>query len=172
MPILKVRDNEGNVSEIKALVGRQGDSAYEIAKQNGFTGTKQEWLESLKAKTPVLGTDYWTDSDKQAINNYIDQSIYDSTNEALTATNENIDRLKSNMITTKGNETEDTKIIIDTEGSTICRLYTVEEVDNLINTLKTDLENTINNAIAGANGAIITSDKVESATIITIEGST
>ena len=41
MPILKVRDNNGNVSEIKALVGRQGDSAYEIAKQNGFTGTKQ-----------------------------------------------------------------------------------------------------------------------------------
>lgn len=156
MPILKVRDNEGNVSEIKALVGRQGDSAYEIAKKNGFTGTKQEWLDSLK---PVLGTDYWTDADKQAINNYIDQGIYDSTNEALTATNENIDQLKSNMITTKGNETEDTKIIINTEGSTTYRLYTAEEVDELINNLKTHLENMINNAVEGINGATVASDK-------------
>ena len=48
MPILKVRDSNGNISEIIALVGRQGDSAYEIAKQNGFTGTIEEWLESLK----------------------------------------------------------------------------------------------------------------------------
>ena len=139
MPILKVRDNNGNVSEIKALVGRQGDSAYEIAKQNGFTGTKQEWLESLKAKAPILGTDYWTDADKQAINDYIDQGIFDSTNQALTATNENIDQLKSNMITTKGNETEDTKIIINSDASTTYEIYTVDEVNNITNPIKEKL---------------------------------
>ena len=139
MPILKVRDNNGNVSEIKALVGRQGDSAYEIAKQNGFTGTKQAWLESLKAKAPVLGTDYWTDADKQAINDYIDQGIYDSTNEALTTTNENINQLKSNMITTKGNETEDTKIIINSDASTTYEIYTVDEVNDLVNPIKEKL---------------------------------
>lgn len=139
MPILKVRDNNGNVSEIKALVGRQGDSAYEIAKQNGFTGTKQEWLESLKAKAPVLGTDYWTDADKQAINDYIDQGIYDSTNEALTTTNENINQLKSNMITTKGNETEDTKIIINSDASTTYEIYTVDEVNSIANPIKEKL---------------------------------
>ena len=139
MPILKVRDNNGNVSEIKALVGRQGDSAYEIAKQNGFTGTKQEWLESWKAKAPILGTDYWTDADKQAINDYIDQGIFDSTNQALTATNENIDQLKSNMITTKGNETEDTKIIINSDASTTYEIYTVDEVNNITNPIKEKL---------------------------------
>ena len=30
--------------------GANGESAYEIAKDNGFTGTEQEWLDSLKAK--------------------------------------------------------------------------------------------------------------------------
>ena len=30
--------------------GRDGKSAYEIARENGFTGTKEEWLESLKGQ--------------------------------------------------------------------------------------------------------------------------
>lgn len=136
MPILRVRDNEGNVSEIKALVGRQGDSAYEIAKQNGFTGTKQEWLDSLK---PVKGTDYWTAADQKSINDYIDQEIFDSTNEALTTTNENINQLKSNMITTKGNETEDTKIIINSNASTTYEIYTVDEVNDIVKPIKEKL---------------------------------
>ena len=29
--------------------GDNGDSAYEIAVKNGYTGTKDQWLESLKA---------------------------------------------------------------------------------------------------------------------------
>lgn len=32
------------------LKGNTGDSAYEIAVQNGFVGTKEEWLESLKGE--------------------------------------------------------------------------------------------------------------------------
>lgn len=32
----------------------EGDSAYEIACQEGFEGTKEEWLESLKGDTPVF----------------------------------------------------------------------------------------------------------------------
>lgn len=32
------------------LKGDTGDSAYEIAVQNGFVGTKEEWLESLKGE--------------------------------------------------------------------------------------------------------------------------
>lgn len=31
-----------------------GDSAYEIAVQEGFEGTKAEWLASLKGKTPTI----------------------------------------------------------------------------------------------------------------------
>ena len=36
-------------------------SAYGIAVKHGYTGTEEEWLESLR---PVKGKDYWTDADK------------------------------------------------------------------------------------------------------------
>lgn len=36
--------------------GADGDSAYQIAVKNGFTGTEQEWLESLKGKDGKDGT--------------------------------------------------------------------------------------------------------------------
>ena len=65
--------------------GEDGESAYEIAVANGFEGTEQEWLDSLKGEpgkpgkdgkdgepgvdgkdghTPQKGVDYWTDEDK------------------------------------------------------------------------------------------------------------
>lgn len=60
MAILKVRDNNGNVTVIPALEGR---SAYRIAVDNGFIGTEQEWLESLKGGTSLVGTkDYWNNN--------------------------------------------------------------------------------------------------------------
>lgn len=37
--------------------GINGKSAYEIAEENGFTGTEQEWLASLKGKDGVNGAD-------------------------------------------------------------------------------------------------------------------
>ena len=72
--------------------GASGKSAYEIAVENGFEGTEEEWLASLKGepgpagadgapgkdgaagspgkdgqdgKTPVKGEDYFTDEDKE-----------------------------------------------------------------------------------------------------------
>jgi hypothetical protein len=50
--------------------GADGKSAYEIAVENGFKGTEQEWLESLEGKdgkdgyTPLKGIDYFTEADK------------------------------------------------------------------------------------------------------------
>lgn len=41
-----------------ALKGQDGKSAYQIAKDNGFSGTEAEWLGSLKGeagKTPHIG---------------------------------------------------------------------------------------------------------------------
>lgn len=73
--------------------GADGKSAYDIAVDNGFFGTEQEWLESLKGVagangadgkdgtngadgyTPVKGTDYWTAEDKAEIQSYIDTQI-------------------------------------------------------------------------------------------------
>ena len=36
--------------QVPGLPGKDGKSAYEVAVDNGFTGTEQEWLESLKGK--------------------------------------------------------------------------------------------------------------------------
>lgn len=79
------------VHNIHGEDGKDGLSAYEIARKNGFEGTEQEWLASLKGDkgdpgvagadgkdgspgadgkdgvdghTPVKGTDYFTAADK------------------------------------------------------------------------------------------------------------
>ena len=42
-------ENEwNNLIELSSLVGNDGKSAYDIAKEVGFTGTAEEWVESLK----------------------------------------------------------------------------------------------------------------------------
>lgn len=48
------------------LDGADGKSAYQIAVDNGFEGTEQEWLDSLKGAdgyTPKKGTDYFTEAE-------------------------------------------------------------------------------------------------------------
>jgi hypothetical protein len=47
IPVLKVRDANGKVVEIRAIRGR---SAYQIAVDNGFKGTEKEWLATLQAE--------------------------------------------------------------------------------------------------------------------------
>lgn len=42
----------GNSGSSSAVIGL---SAYEIAKKNGFEGTEEEWLNSLKGQTPYIG---------------------------------------------------------------------------------------------------------------------
>ena len=44
MALIRVRDKDGKYIDIPAL---QGESAYDIAVRNGYTGTEQEWLESI-----------------------------------------------------------------------------------------------------------------------------
>lgn len=72
--------NAMTLSEYVNRGGSSGKSAYEVAVDNGFEGTEEEWLESLQGKagpagpagpagadgkTPVKGEDYFTDADKQ-----------------------------------------------------------------------------------------------------------
>ena len=38
----------GKIPTVKGEAGTNGKSAYELAKDNGFTGTEAEWLASLK----------------------------------------------------------------------------------------------------------------------------
>ena len=58
--------------------GKDGKSAYDIYVENGGILTEIEWLNSLKGdpgKTPVLGEDYWTETDKNDIKTYCDNYI-------------------------------------------------------------------------------------------------
>lgn len=73
---------EGSFGSVQYIKGEPGESAYETAVKNGFEGTEQEWLDSLKGKngepgkdgkdgepgkdghTPQKGVDYWTAEDK------------------------------------------------------------------------------------------------------------
>ena len=51
-----------NVETPTGGVGLRGYSAYEIAVQNGFKGTEQEWLKSLEGEdgsTPYIKDGYW-----------------------------------------------------------------------------------------------------------------
>ena len=98
---LYIRDDENDevirVGSSEGGTGEDGKSAYEIAVDNGFEGTEQEWLESLKGEpgepgeqgergpqgqagadghTPVKGTDYWTEQDKAEIGNSIPYVSY------------------------------------------------------------------------------------------------
>ena len=72
MAMIKVRDKDGNYIDIPAL---NGESAYNIAVKNGFVGTEQEWLDSLKGDSPVKGIDYWTEADIAEIKSYVDDAI-------------------------------------------------------------------------------------------------
>lgn len=59
----------GKISGAASLSGKndfteivKGDSAYESAVKNGFEGSEEEWLESLKGEngsTPYIQDGYW-----------------------------------------------------------------------------------------------------------------
>lgn len=66
---------------IKASTGK---SAYEVAVEEGFEGSVDEWLESLvgpKGDTPQKGVDYWNTSDKAEIETYVGQKVIEKNTE-------------------------------------------------------------------------------------------
>jgi hypothetical protein len=86
-PVLQGNKNNGYVlrANIKIPDVFHTD-AYRLAVQNGFEGTLEEWLDSLKGDpgyTPVRGTDYWTEEDKQEIVNEFGAISVDSVGEGL-----------------------------------------------------------------------------------------
>ena len=58
---LKIEEEESLKMEVddieKVNVGLPGKSAYEIAREAGFQGTKEEWLASLKGEKGDKGDD-------------------------------------------------------------------------------------------------------------------
>lgn len=65
-------------SKLEILLGNvyRGLSAYEIAVKNGFEGTEEEWLESLKYKPTVL-----TESEYEALEPKDENTLYFITEE-------------------------------------------------------------------------------------------
>ena len=55
--------------------GPEGKSAYEVALRNGFEGTEEEWLASLKAAIDDSKTATDTTWSSQKIKEYIDSLI-------------------------------------------------------------------------------------------------
>lgn len=47
--ILRVKDKDGNTIEIPAIKGDPGKTAYEYAKEGGFTGTEAEFARLMAA---------------------------------------------------------------------------------------------------------------------------
>ncbi|WP_233138358.1 hypothetical protein [Fibrobacter sp. UWB2] len=70
-------DGTNGTSGTNGSSGTNGKSAYEIAKDNGFTGTEKEWLESLKGADGKNGTNGTNgkDADMDAINKDIDSKF-------------------------------------------------------------------------------------------------
>lgn len=88
-----ILDSEGYLYQIDALnttycvakycctqVVAYGMSAYALAVKNGFEGTEEDWLASLK---PQSGIDYWTDEDKTEIVNSVIANFVDASEVAL-----------------------------------------------------------------------------------------
>ena len=50
LPVWKGRDGKDGQDGLAGVNGSEGKSAYEIARSNGFVGTVDEWLKSLKGE--------------------------------------------------------------------------------------------------------------------------
>lgn len=55
-----------------------GKDAYQIAVEQGFEGSEEEWLESLKGPKPVKGTDYFTETDKEELAEDVAENVVDT----------------------------------------------------------------------------------------------
>lgn len=61
MPILQIRDEDGNFIPIPAIRGDNGKSAYEQAKEGGYKGTEEEFVAILNGLTFPEDTEHRED---------------------------------------------------------------------------------------------------------------
>ena len=78
------KGDKGDIGEqgIQGPIGPQGKSAYEIAVDNGFEGTEEEWLESLKgekgdAGISIIIDDVMSDTSENAVQNKVAKAYVD-----------------------------------------------------------------------------------------------
>ena len=63
IPVLKIRDANGNFIPINAIRGDKGKSAYEQAVEGGYKGTEQEFIALLNGLTQTDDADHYSDFD-------------------------------------------------------------------------------------------------------------
>lgn len=61
IPVLRIRDANGNFIPINAIRGDRGKSAYEQAKEGGYKGTEQEFIALLNGLTSTDDADHYSD---------------------------------------------------------------------------------------------------------------
>lgn len=61
MPILKIRDENGNFIPIPAIRGANGKSAFEQAKEGGYIGTEEAFIALLNGLTATGDADHYAD---------------------------------------------------------------------------------------------------------------
>lgn len=77
MYILKIKNENGEFEDIPAIVGPRGEQGTPgPIGPNGKDGVDgKNGVDGKDGKTPVLGVDYWTESDKTAVKNYCNSYI-------------------------------------------------------------------------------------------------
>lgn len=68
MAILKIKNANGEFENVPAIIGQKGEQGTQ-----GTVGANGK--DGKDGYTPVLGKDYWTESDKEAVQNYCNSYI-------------------------------------------------------------------------------------------------
>lgn len=85
--------------------------AYRIALKHGFKGTVEEWLKSLEGKTPIAGVDYWTDEDKNALKEDINEMVKTEVGSINTELSDAVESVKESISTIEEIKEEASKLV-------------------------------------------------------------
>lgn len=92
---------------VKGDTGANGASAYEIAVQNGFVGTEQEWLNSLTgisapAATIIAGSVFITDINPVSIDDNVGNKVFSNNGKILESCISDTDNIKVSVLAKPG----------------------------------------------------------------------
>ena len=65
IPILRLKDADGNVVPVPAIQGADGKSAYEFALEGGYTGSEEEFADTTNELVHVSSSTLGEDSIRQ-----------------------------------------------------------------------------------------------------------
>ena len=138
----------------RTFISKGGKSAYEVAVENGFQGTVEEWLASLKGVSPRIGENgNWfigdtdtgvpangvynpNDITQEDIDSYFDSEVIDDGHTDSPITPEDIDSYFDREVIIDASDTPISQDDIDnyfdnTPGISDNDVLTFEEIDNL-----------------------------------------